>query len=139
MQYFVSQGPQHNTALKAKSNGKRRMIRKIGSSHEASTTVLRTGSGVRILKKGDQVAVEPSVPCRHCAHCAEGLYDMCFGMRFAASLDENIEEGKIVVKSTPGTLCKYLVLPESLCNMLPAHIGLAEGALVGPLPMGVQP
>lgn len=66
-------------------------------------------------------------------------------MRFAASFYESdtltadSDGGEIpLVLSTPGTLQKYYVLPESLCYKLPAHIDLQAGVLVEPLAVAVH-
>lgn len=53
--------------------------------HEASGLVVATGEGVKNLKPGDRVAVEPGVPCRHCSFCKGGRYNLCFDMKFCAT------------------------------------------------------
>ncbi|KAK5940111.1 hypothetical protein PMZ80_007529 [Knufia obscura] len=109
--------------------------------HEATATVLETGQNVQNLTVGDNVAIEPGGPCRECARCVEGMYNLCPGMRFAASFYESEQrdgEGNAIMRATPGTLCKYYVLPEQLCYKLPAHIGLDEGVLVEPMAVAVH-
>lgn len=138
-QYFVSQGEGQDDVAKADSRDKGRSeFEGLVMGHEATATVVQIGSDVKMLKEDDRVAVEPGVPCRRCARCIEGQYHLCFDMRFAASFYESVENGKVVMRSTPGALCKYFVLPESLCYTLPAHIGLDEGVLVEPLAVGVH-
>lgn len=125
--------------------------------HEATATVLETGSGVnaRDLVSGDRVAIEPGVPCRTCVRCAEGMYNLCADMRFAASFFEEplpssfsngldagtgagSNDSSPVMGATPGTLCKYYVLPASLCYKLPENISLQEGVLIEPLAVAVH-
>ena len=52
--------------------------------HEASGTVHEIGSAVSSLKVGDNVAIEPGLPCRRCLPCKEGRYNLCSQMLFAA-------------------------------------------------------
>lgn len=53
--------------------------------HESAGTVLEVGKAVKTLKKGDRVAMEPGIPCRRCARCKEGYYNLCPDMAFAAT------------------------------------------------------
>ena len=95
--------------------------------HEASGTVVATGSAVKDLKIGDHVAIEGSRPCRHCKRCKEGLYNLCPKMKFAACPPD-----------TDGMLVKYFKIPADFCYQLPPGVGLAEGALVEPLAIAVH-
>ncbi|OAL39088.1 D-xylulose reductase A [Fonsecaea nubica] len=94
--------------------------------HESAGTVLEVGSGVKSLKKGDRVAMEPGIPCRHCVRCKEGKYNLCPDMAFAATPPYD------------GTLAKYYILPEDFCYKLPDNMTLEEGALMEPLAVGVH-
>lgn len=94
--------------------------------HESAGTVLEVGSGVKTLKKGDHVAMEPGIPCRRCVRCKEGKYNLCFDMAFAATPPYD------------GTLAKYYVLPEDFCYKLPEGVSLEEGALMEPLAVAVH-
>ncbi|KIW88118.1 D-xylulose reductase A [Cladophialophora bantiana CBS 173.52] len=94
--------------------------------HESAGTVLEVGSGVKSLEKGDRVAMEPGIPCRHCVRCKEGKYNLCPDMAFAATPPYD------------GTLAKYYVLPEDFCYKLPDNMTLEEGALMEPLAVGVH-
>ncbi|KAF1353746.1 putative xylitol dehydrogenase [Delphinella strobiligena] len=94
--------------------------------HESSGVIEEVGSAVTSLKKGDRVAMEPGVPCRHCVRCKEGKYNLCIDMRFAATPPYD------------GTLAKYYTLPEDFCYKLPENVPLEHGALVEPLSVGVH-
>ncbi|EXJ61945.1 D-xylulose reductase A [Cladophialophora yegresii CBS 114405] len=94
--------------------------------HESAGTVLEVGSAVKSVKKGDRVAMEPGIPCRHCVRCKEGKYNLCPDMAFAATPPYD------------GTLAKYYVLPEDFCYKLPENMSLEEGALMEPLAVGVH-
>ncbi|KFZ15218.1 hypothetical protein V502_05715 [Pseudogymnoascus sp. VKM F-4520 (FW-2644)] len=94
--------------------------------HESSGVVVAAGSGCQTLTVGDAVALEPGVPCRKCAPCKEGAYNICSEMAFAAT------------PPFDGTLCKYYTLPEDFCYKLPKHVSFEEGALVEPLGVAIH-
>ena len=94
--------------------------------HESSGIVTETGSAVTSLSRGDRVALEPGIPCRQCARCKDGHYNLCSSMVFAATPPYD------------GTLAKYYVLPQDFCYKLPEHVSLEEGALVEPLSVAVH-
>ncbi len=94
--------------------------------HESSGVVVQVGDQVKTLKTGDNVALEPGIPCRHCDRCKEGKYNLCPEMAFAAT------------PPFDGTLAKYYVLPEDLCYKLPENVSLEEGALLEPLSVAVH-
>ena len=95
--------------------------------HEASGTVYSVGPSVSALTPGDRVALEPGFPCRRCARCKEGRYNLCKDMTFAASPPD-----------AHGTLCKYFKLPEDYCFKLPESVSLEEGVLVEPASVAVH-
>ena len=95
--------------------------------HEASGTIHSIGSAVESLGPGDRVAMEPGFPCRRCARCKEGRYNLCKDMKFAAS-----------PPAAHGTLCKYFKLPEDYCFKLPDHVSLEEGVLLEPTSVAVH-
>jgi len=90
--------------------------------HEASGTIHALGEAVTHLKVGDNVAIEPGMPCRSCIRCKEGLYNLCPDMKFAACPPD-----------TPGCLTKYFKISADFCYKLPPAVSLQEGALAEPL------
>ncbi|EME46082.1 hypothetical protein DOTSEDRAFT_42656 [Dothistroma septosporum NZE10] len=94
--------------------------------HESSGVVVKIGDGVKSLQIGDRVAMEPGIPCRRCARCKDGKYNLCSKMKFAATPPYD------------GTLAKYYTLPEDFCYKLPESVSLEEGALLEPLSVGVH-
>ncbi|KAJ9620174.1 hypothetical protein H2203_007939 [Taxawa tesnikishii (nom. ined.)] len=94
--------------------------------HESSGIVHSVGDKVTSVKPGDRVAMEPGIPCRRCARCKEGKYNLCPDMAFAATPPYD------------GTLAKYYALPEDFCYKLPEHVPLEHGAVVEPLSVAVH-
>jgi D-xylulose reductase len=94
--------------------------------HESSGIVSKVGSAVTTLQVGDQVAMEPGIPCRRCEPCKSGKYHLCLYMAFAATPPYD------------GTLARYYRLPEDFCYKLPASVPLIEGALIEPLGVAVH-
>lgn len=94
--------------------------------HEASGTVAKVGPGVKDLKQGDRVAIEPGVPCRRCSFCKEGRYNLCPEVFFCATPPND------------GNLSNYYTHAADFCYKLPDHLSLEEGALLEPLAVGVH-
>lgn len=53
--------------------------------HESSGEVVQLGEGVKSLKVGDKVALEPGVPCKNCFQCLDGKYNLCPDVAFHAT------------------------------------------------------
>lgn len=94
--------------------------------HESAGTVVRVGKAVKHLKEGDNVAIEPGVPCRHCSYCRSGSYNLCPDTVFAATPPHN------------GTLSRYFKTAGDFCYLLPEHLSLEDGALCEPVACAVQ-
>jgi len=88
--------------------------------------VMAVGDGVKNLKPGDRVAVEPGVPCRHCKYCKEGFYNLCADIIFAAT------------PPVDGTLTRYFKHFADFCFKLPDHVTYEEGAILEPLSVAVH-
>jgi len=94
--------------------------------HESAGTIVSVGSGVKSVKVGDRIALEPGYPCRHCTPCLSGHYNLCPEMRFAATPPYD------------GTLTGFYSAPEDFVYKLPEHVSLQEGALIEPLAVAVH-
>jgi D-xylulose reductase len=94
--------------------------------HESAGTIVEVGSAVKSLKVGDRIALEPGTPCRRCAPCLSGHYNLCPDMRFAAT------------PPIDGTLTGFYTSAEDFCYKLPEHVTLQEGALIEPLAVAVH-
>ncbi|KAI1120558.1 GroES-like protein [Nemania abortiva] len=93
--------------------------------HEPSGIVAGVGSGVKNLKPGDRIAMEPGVPCRRCDYCRGGSYNLCGGMVFVAT------------PPWDGTLAQYYVNTSNFCYTIPDSMNMEEAAVVEPLSKAV--
>ncbi|KAJ6145625.1 hypothetical protein N7470_009520 [Penicillium chermesinum] len=93
--------------------------------HESAGTVTAVGPGVSSLKVGDRVALEVGLPCRKCALCQTGRYNICKKMQFRSSAK--------LFPHLDGTLIERTNHPADMCHVLPASVNDAAGALVEPL------
>ena len=93
--------------------------------HEFAGVIHSIGSNVSGLKAGDEVAIDPSMPCGVCKHCRTGYYNLCQSMRYfgSASCEPHID----------GAMGQYVVAPEANCYLLPTGISMAQASLLEPL------
>lgn len=94
--------------------------------HESAGVVEEVGEGVKNLKPGDRVALEPGIPCRRCEFCKSGRYNLCPDVRFFAA------------PPVDGTFAEYVVHPADFCYKLPDNVSLEEGAMLEPLSVGLH-
>ncbi|CAH1797257.1 unnamed protein product [Owenia fusiformis] len=94
--------------------------------HESSGIVTALGEGVKHLKVGDRVALEPGVPCRACDYCKTGRYNLCPDVEFHATPPYH------------GTLARLITHAADFCFKLPDHVSFEEGALLEPLSVGIH-
>ncbi|MCK4629635.1 MAG: alcohol dehydrogenase catalytic domain-containing protein [Sedimentisphaerales bacterium] len=94
--------------------------------HECSATVIEAGSAVTRVRQGDQVAVEPAMPCHHCEQCRVGRENTCYNLGFLGTPGQ-----------ADGCLCEYLVMPEECLFPLNGRISLDQAALCEPLSIGL--
>lgn len=106
--------------------GKKKIDTPLVLGHEASGTVAGVGKGVKRLREGDRVVLEPGIPCGECRLCKEGRYNICSEVRFFAS------------PPIHGSLCDYVVLPEFLVFPIPDALSLEVASLAEPAAVGIQ-
>ncbi|KAL8972379.1 MAG: hypothetical protein Q9197_002805 [Variospora fuerteventurae] len=98
--------------------------------HQATGVVTCVGDGVEGFQIGDAVAIEAGVPCRVCAKCREGRYDVCRDPKLRGS-----------IKSYPafrGAFQASINHPAASCHKLPAKISLEMGSLLEPLAVAIH-
>ena len=93
--------------------------------HECAATVAAVGKSVKHIKVGEQVVVEPAVPCHNCDQCHRGRENTCFHLRFLGTPGQG-----------GGCLCEFLVMPEECCLPTKGKLTLEQGALCEPLTIG---
>ncbi|RPH45875.1 MAG: L-idonate 5-dehydrogenase [Burkholderiales bacterium] len=98
--------------------------------HEASGVVAGVGAGVKRVKAGDRIAVNPSKPCGQCAGCREGRENLCSNMRFLGSAS--------VFPHMHGTFREFFLMPESQCVPVTTGVSLAEIAMSEPLSIALH-
>ena len=94
--------------------------------HEAAGIVAAVGSEVCDLKPGDRVCMEPGVPDMTSRASREGHYNLDPAVRFWAT------------PPVHGCLTSEVVHPAAFTFKLPAHVTLAEGAMVEPFAVGMH-
>lgn len=92
----------------------------------------------RGLKSGDRIAVEMLLPCRGCARCREGRYNLCEQDDMAAGLERGRQYGVNIPRTvTPGLwggYAEYLTVPaEAIVHRLPNALPWRVAVLVEPL------
>ena len=93
--------------------------------HEAGGTVAAVGSLVASLEVGQRVSIEPGVPCRDCAQCLAGRYNLCPRIRFFAT------------PPVDGAFAEFVVMPESFVYPIPDSLSDDAAGLLEPLSVGV--
>lgn len=94
--------------------------------HESAGEIVQLGPGVKGLKVGDRVAIEPGVPCRKCAFCKAGTYNLCPDVVFYACPPYH------------GAYCEYQVAAADFVFKLPPQVSYDEGAMIEPLAVGMH-
>jgi L-iditol 2-dehydrogenase len=93
--------------------------------HECAATVAAVGKAVKDVKVGDEVVVEPAVPCHNCDQCNQGRENTCFSLRFLGTPGQG-----------NGCLSEFIVMPEECCLPTKGKLTLEQGALCEPLTIG---
>jgi len=93
--------------------------------HEYAGQVVSVGPGIKKLKAGDRVAVDPNVNCGYCRYCQDGRANLC----------ENLFPLGVM---KPGGFAEYSVCPETHAYKLAENTSSLEGALVEPLACSIR-
>lgn len=93
--------------------------------HECSAIVEKIGKGVKHLRPGQKVAVDPAISCGHCDQCLQGRRHTCRNLRFMGAPGQY-----------EGCLSEYVVMPEENCFVVDDGMPLTDAALVEPLSIG---
>ncbi len=94
--------------------------------HEFSAAVIEVGGGVKHLKAGQKVAVDPAMACHNCDQCRAGRENTCRNLRFLGCPGQ-----------AQGCLCEYIVMPADCLYPIDEKVTLDQAVLCEPLSIGV--
>ena len=87
--------------------------------HEFSGVITQLGPGVSDVRLGERVTVIPFLPCRRCAFCEIGEYQLCENYSYLGS-------------RTDGAYAEYVVAPATNLLPLPEGVSFEMGAMTDP-------
>jgi 2-desacetyl-2-hydroxyethyl bacteriochlorophyllide A dehydrogenase len=93
--------------------------------HEFAGEVVDVGSDVTLVRVGDQVAVDPSLPCGECYYCRRARENLC-------------ENWAAIGVTASGAAAEYALAPQKNCYRLPDGVEPADAALIEPLSCAVR-
>lgn len=93
--------------------------------HEAAGTIVAVGQDVPGQRVGERVAIEPQRPCRVCAQCTAGRYNLCPDMTFYAT------------PPVDGAFCDYVTIQAPFAHPVPGNVSDDAAALLEPLSVGI--
>lgn len=94
--------------------------------HEPAGTIAALGRGVRGLREGQAVAVEPGIACGRCRLCRIGRINLCENVRFLGA------------PGMPAALQRYLAMPAENVVKMPRSVDFALGSAGEPLGVAMQ-
>lgn len=94
--------------------------------HECAGEVAAVGPGVRHLRVGDRVAIEPAMICGECDQCRAGRVNTCRRTRFLGCPGQ-----------AEGSLSEYIVMPEENCFRIRPETSMELATISEPLAIGV--
>lgn len=93
--------------------------------HEVSGRIVAVGADVDEGRISERVSIEPQRPCRRCAFCRSGDYNLCPQMEFYAT------------PPIDGAFCEYVVIQSDFAYAIPDSISDHAGALMEPLSVAI--
>ncbi|MHA7276751.1 NAD(P)-dependent alcohol dehydrogenase [Arthrobacter sp. Hz1] len=93
--------------------------------HELSGKIVAVGNKVNESRLTERVAVEPQRPCRVCAQCKAGRYNLCPDIEFYATPPIN------------GAFTEYVAIQSDFAHPIPDHVSDEAAALIEPLSVGI--
>lgn len=94
--------------------------------HEFAGVVKETGSGVKNLKTGDRIAVDPNIYCGNCDQCHSGRPHTCRNGKFLGAAGQ-----------LDGCNTHYVVMPARNCFPIPGNMSFEDGMMVEPFSIGL--
>lgn len=93
--------------------------------HEFSGTVVRVGAEADPAWLGRRVGVYPLIPCRECAYCKKGQYELCRAYSYLGSRRN-------------GSFAEYAAVPIRNLVELPQRVSFEEAAMLEPMAVAVH-
>ncbi|MDR3356086.1 MAG: zinc-binding alcohol dehydrogenase family protein [Spirochaetaceae bacterium] len=93
--------------------------------HEFVGEVAAAGAGVKSVKTGDRIVVEPITYCGTCYACRQGRPNVCADL-------------KVFGVHADGGCAEYVIVPEANAHLLPEGLPWDEAALIEPFTIGAQ-
>jgi L-iditol 2-dehydrogenase len=93
--------------------------------HEVSGRIVAVGANVPDSRIGERVAIEPQRPCRVCAQCSAGRYNLCPYMQFYAT------------PPIDGAFQEYVTIQAPFAHPVPDSVSDDAAALFEPLSVGI--
>jgi L-iditol 2-dehydrogenase len=94
--------------------------------HEPAGVVAALGKGVRGVKEGQTVAVEPGISCGRCRPCRQGRENLCYHVRFLGG------------PGMAGAFQRYLAMPMACIKPAPKGVDPALASAAEPLGIAVH-
>jgi len=94
--------------------------------HEGAGVVVKTGGNVTTVKKGDLIAIEPSIYCDECSECLSDRRHTCLNLKFLGCPGQ-----------AEGCMSEYFIMPERCCIKVPQSMTPQLAALAEPLSIGL--
>lgn len=94
--------------------------------HEGSGVVVSVGKAVSRVKPGQNIAIEPAMPCGKCDQCISGRFHTCRKLSFLGCPGQ-----------ANGCLSEYIVMPENNCIPVPDKLSFDQATISEPLAIGV--
>ena len=98
--------------------------------HESAGEIIELGTRAKSVHLGNRVAIDPSHPCRACAHCITGRYNLCPHMRYFGSAACNPPQD--------GSFREVVPIRAENCYPIPDEMTYAEAALLEPLAIALH-
>jgi L-iditol 2-dehydrogenase len=93
--------------------------------HEAAGVIVAVGADVVDRRIGEQVALEPGVPCRRCVQCLAGRYNLCPDVTFFAT------------PPVDGAICQLVAIDADFAHPVPAGLTDEQAAMAEPVSVGI--
>ncbi|WP_029136683.1 NAD(P)-dependent alcohol dehydrogenase [Nakamurella lactea] len=93
--------------------------------HEAGGSIVAVGAGVDPARVGSRVAIEPQKPCRVCAACKRGQYNLCPRIEFYAT------------PPIDGAFCQYVVIGSDFAFDVADSVSDEAAGMLEPLSVGI--